>query len=184
MAATITLSNIQSYAQITTNVESRMIDFHIEAVRKLELDEKLGTALMAVIDNAFDNSGTLPETEAFFNNYVVPYWSLSTYLRFLATHGVNVTQFGVTIPNDPRGTFNQASEDQRANMLRQAESDKRIYDRKMTDYLESVGFVLDGVTFTEEDSLERSNKYVNPIRKKQRRPFGNRYNFNRFDEIL
>ena len=97
MAATITLSNIQSYAQITTNIEGRLIDFHIDAVRTLELDEKLGTALMAAIDNAVDNTGTLPETEAFFNTYVMPYWCLSSYLRFLGTHGINITQFGVTI---------------------------------------------------------------------------------------
>jgi hypothetical protein len=182
--ATITLTDIQSYAQITGNIETRLIDFQVGAVRELLIEPTLGSALLTAIDNAVANTGTLPETEAFFNTQVKPYWCLATYVRFMGIHGVTVTQFGVQVASDPRGTFNQASDQQRANILRQAEADARVYKQKMLDYLESVSYTLDGVTFQEQDSAERRNNYINPIRKKQLRAFGGRYGNDIFKEII
>lgn len=175
MAATITLADIQVYAQITTNVEGRLINPHIKAARDLNLEPSLGADLMTAIDLSVDDQAGFPETYNFFLTYVKPYWALSTYVRFLGVHGTNITQFGVTTTNDPRGTFTQASEQQRANMLRQAEDDRKVYKQRMVDYLERNDFTLDSVSYDEEDSLERTNTYVNPIRRKQRRPFGGRF---------
>lgn len=183
MAATITLSDIQSVAQITLNIEDRLIDFHIDAVRKLNLDAILGDALLDAIDDAFGDSVTYPETFAFFTDYVKPYWSLSAYVRFLGVHGANVTQFGITNANDPRGTFTQASDQQRANMLRQAENDRKVYKQKIVDRLEAVDYTFDGVQYQEQDSLDRVNRYVNPIKKKQKRAFEG-LRRNRFNELL
>lgn len=176
MAATITLAEIGVYAQIAPNVEGRLITPHITAARNLNLEPSLGADLMTAIDLSVDDQAGFPETYAFFENYVKAYWCLTSYVRFLGVHGTNITQFGVTTTNDPRGTFEQASEQQRANMLRQAEDDRKVYKQRMVDYLERNDFTLDNVNYDEEDSLERTNTYVNPIRKKQRRPFGGRFN--------
>ena len=183
MAATITLSDIQAFAQITINIDSRLIDYQITAARSLNIDALLGDTLMDAIDDAFSDSATYPETFAFFNDYVKPYWCLTAYSRFLGVHGTNITQFGVTNTNDPRGTFNQASDQQRANMLRQAEGDRKIYKQKLVDRLEAVSFTFDGVVYSEQDSLERSNDYVRAIRKKEKRSFEGR-RLNRFNEFL
>ena len=176
MAATITLAEIGVYAQIAPNVEGRIITPHIKAARDLNLEPSLGADLMTAIDLSIDDQAGFPETYSFFETYVKPYWCLTAYVRFLGVHGTNITQFGVTTPVDPRGTFNQATDQQRANMLRQAEDDRKVYKQRMVDYLERNDFTLDNVSYDEEDSLERNNTYVNPIRKKQRRPFGGRFN--------
>lgn len=174
MAATITLNDIQEVAQITLNVESRLISFQINAVRSLDLDPTIGTALMAAIDTAFSDSETYPETYAFFIDFVKPYWSLSAYVRFMAAHGVNVTQFGVTTSSDPRGTFSQASDQQRANILRQADSDKKVYKTKLVEEIKDRKFTFDGVTYAKKDELRRSNKLINPIKRRNQRVFDNR----------
>lgn len=176
MAATITLAEIGVYAQIAPNVEGRIITPHITAARNLNLEPSLGNDLMTAIDLSVDDQAGFPETYAFFEMYVKPYWCLTSYVRFLGVAGTNITQFGVTTAADPRNTFQQASDQQRANMLRQAEDDRKVYKQRMVDYLERNDFTLDNVSYVEEDSLERTNTYVNPIRRKQRRPFGSRFN--------
>lgn len=169
--ATITLSDIQNYAQIPTNIEGRMIDFQISLSRTMDLEPIVTKALMTAVDNGTE--GTTPELIDFYNSFIVPYWCLSAYYRFLSTHGTNITQFGVTVTNDPRNTFNQASEDRRAMILRQCQDDRKVFKQYMTDRLKEVNFTFDGVSFTESNTINRQENYINPIRKKEVRPFGN-----------
>lgn len=169
--ATITLSDIQSYAQIPTNIDGRMIDFHISLSRNLDLEPTVTKALMLAVDAG--TVETTPELIEFYNSFIVPYWSLSAYYRFLSTHGTNITQFGVTVTNDPRNTFNQANEDRRAMILRQCQDDRKVFKQYMTDRLKEVNFTFDGVTFGESNTINRRENYINPIRKKEVRPFGN-----------
>lgn len=174
--ATITLANIQQYAQIPTNIEGRLIDFQISKSRTLDVEPTVTKALMTAVDAAVASTGTKPELEAFYNNFIVPYWCHSAYHRFMSSHGTNVTQFGVTVTNDPRGTFNQASTEQRAIILREIYDDKKVYRQFMIDRLKEVNFTFDGVSFSESKTIDARVSYINPIRKKEVRPFGNSIN--------
>jgi hypothetical protein len=174
--ATITLTNIQAYAQITTNIEDRLIDPSISLSRTFELDSILTKALMTAVDVAVATPNSAPQLEAFYNEFIIPYWCLCAYHRFLATHGTNVTQFGVTVTRDPRGTFDQASEEQRANILRQVHSDRKVFKQYMTDRLKEMNFTFDGVSFIESKTIDRQSSYISAIRKRETRPFGGNYN--------
>jgi hypothetical protein len=177
--ATITLTNIQAYAQITTNIEDRLINPSISLSRTFDLDSVLTKALMTAVDTAIATPNSAPQLEAFYNEFIIPYWSLSAYHRFLATHGTNVTQFGVSVTRDPRGTFDQASEEQRAAILRQVHSDRKVFKQYMTDRLKEVNFTFDGVSFIESKTIDRQSGYITAIRKRPSRPNGGNY-FNRF----
>jgi len=168
--ATITLSDIQNYAQIPTNIEGRLIDFQISLSRTLDIEPIVTKGLMTAVDAG--SVGTTPELIDFYNSFIVPYWCLSAYYRFLSSHGTNITQFGVTVTNDPRNTFNQASEDRRSVILKQVTDDKKVFKQYMTDRLKEVNFTFDSVVFTESNTIDRQSNYMNPIKKKERRPFG------------
>ena len=170
--ATITLNDIQSYAQITLNVEARLIDHHISLSRTIDLEPIVTKALMVAVDVAVaEETITKPELVDFYNNYIVPYWCLSAYNRFLASHGTNVTQFGLTVTQDNRGTFVQADEERRAVIMRQSNDDRKVFKTYMTDYLKSVEFTFDDVVFDESDTIDNRTNYINPIRKNERRRF-------------
>lgn len=169
--ATITLSNIQTYAQITVNIEGRMIDPHILLSRKFDVEPITTKALMIAVDVAIETPASAPQLEAFYNNYIIPYWCLCAYRRFLTEHGTNITQFGVSVTRDPRGTFDQADEARRAQMLRQKAHDSDILKQYMTDYLKSVNFTFDGVTFLESTTINKKEQYINSIRKKAKNPY-------------
>ena len=176
--ATITLANIQSYAQIPTNIEGRLIDFQISLARTFDVEPIVTKTLMDAVDVAVASTGTKPELEAFYNNFIVPYWCLSSYYRFIATHGTNITQFGITQTRDPRGTFDQSNDQSRANVLTQTEADRKVFKQYLVDRLKEVNFTFDSVTFGESTTIDRKTNYINSIRKKESRPFGNPYNRN------
>lgn len=166
----ISKSDLSVYSQFTTNVEDRMINFHILNARKYDVQPYLTSGLMDAIIALADDSDN--ELSAFYNDYVKEVWSLAAYIRFLTEHGVNVTQFGLTKPNDPRGTFTQASEQERANILRQNKSDMDVAVNQMTDRLKAVNFTFDSVVYSESDSINHRNRMISAVRKKQTRPFG------------
>ena len=176
--ATITLANIQSYAQIPDNIEGRLIDFQINLASTFDVEPIVTKALMSAVDVAVASPGTKPEIEAFYNNFIVPYWCLSSYYRFIATHGTNVTQFGLVQTRDPRGTFEQSSDQSRANVLTQTEADRKVFKQYLVDRLKELNFTFDGVTYGESTTINRKTNYINSIRKKEVRPFGNSYNRN------
>jgi hypothetical protein len=138
-----------------------MIDFHIDNSRKLEVEPIVTVALMEAVDNAVDK----PELIAFYDIFIKPYWCLSAYYRFIATHGTNVTQFGVSVARDPKGTFNEATGDQRALILRQVHSDRTVYKNYMVEKLKQVNFTFDGVSFAESEVIDRSQTYVTTVKK-------------------
>ena len=175
--ATITLSDIQNYAQIPTNIDGRLIDFQISLSKTLDVEPVVTKELMTAVDSG--SEGTTPELIAFYNSFIVPYWCLSAYYRFVSTHGTNITQFGVTQTRDPRGTFDQSTGDARANILRQCEDDRKVFRQFMVDRLKEVDYAFDSVTFGTSKTINNVPMPINAIKKKERRPFGGSY-LNRF----
>lgn len=87
-----------------------------------------------------------PELRAFLNLKVKRFLVLASYKRFIAAHGMNVTQFGLTKTADPQGTFNQAEAQERAVILRQIDADANVALIRMT----SVAWIFDGVTYAKD----------------------------------
>ncbi len=169
--AKITLSDIQGYAQIPTNIDGRLIDFQIDLARKLDLEPSLTKPLMEAVDYAVSNPSEKPQTVAFYEGFIIPYWSFSAYYRFISVHGTNVTQFGVTQANDPRGTFNQIDGDARATLLRQVKSDKDVFRQYMIDRLKEISYTLDGTNYTKSKTIENNQSMISSIKRKETRPF-------------
>lgn len=181
--ATITLSDIQTYAQITLNIEGRMIDPHILLSRRFDVEPVVTKALMTAVDAAIATPESAPQLEAFYTDYVIPYWCLEAYRRFLTEHGTNVTQFGVTVARDPRGTFDQADDKRRAEILRQKAHDSDILKAYMTDRLNEVNYTFDGVVFLKSETIDKREGYINSVRKRPRNPYTNDF-YSPYDKWL
>jgi len=166
----LTKANLAVYSQFTTNITDRMIDPHILNARKYDVQPYLTadmvTAILALADDA-DN-----ELATFYNDYVKEVWALATYIRFMVEHGINVTQFGVTKPTDPRATYTQVGEVERANILRMKRADMAVAVSEMTDRLKKVLFTFDSVIYVESKTINSRVNIISPIKRKNKRPFG------------
>ena len=116
-------SDFHSYVNFPLNIEDKYINPHIEDAYKYEVKPKLDTLATDIYNH--DGSGK-PELEAFYDDYVLQWWILIAYRRFLQTHGRNVTQFGYTKTKDPQGTFDQLDGEERAVILKQLTSDAAV----------------------------------------------------------
>jgi len=172
----LTKTELATYSQFTTNITDRLIDPHILNARKYDVQPYLTadmmTAILALADDATNELAT------FYTDYVKEVWALSTYIRFMTEHGINITQFGVTKQSDPRGTFNQVGENERATILRMKRSDQCVAIALMTDRLKAVKFTFDSVVYIESKSIDSRVQMISPIKKKRTRPFGFRPNKN------
>lgn len=144
-------SDFPTYVQFSTNIEDRLLDFQIKAAYTKDLKIKFG-AVMEEIYNAdyqtVDDFVTAePELGAFYRDYILEHWILSAYKRFIAHHGLNVTQFGLTKQSDPDGTFTQSTGDERAIIMRQINHDISITETEVFRKLEDVNWTFDGDTY-------------------------------------
>jgi hypothetical protein len=111
------------------------------------------------------NGTNRPELEDFFNDFVLQWWILVAYRRFLQTHGRNVTQFGYTKTKDPSGTFDQLDGDERAVIFKQLTHDAAV----LYNYILQQEWVFDEVTYRKhgEDTCNpntQSGGYgINPL---------------------
>lgn len=118
-------SDFSSYVQFTENIEDRLINPHIEDAFKFDVKPKfdvLGTDIYSYDPSA----ATKPELKTFFEDYVLQWWVLLAYKRFIQTHGRNVTQFGYTKTRDPDGTFDQLDSHERSVILKQLDHDAGV----------------------------------------------------------
>lgn len=130
--------------KFSPNIADEQLGPFIYAAQEYELEPKLGADLYQdLVAYAETPTGDRPELAAFLSGPVRRYLVLASYRRFIASHGMNVTQFGLTKTADPQGTFNQAEASERAVIIRQIDSDCKVALLKMT----SVSFVFDGVSY-------------------------------------
>jgi hypothetical protein len=177
-------TDIAKYAQFTSKIENRLIEPHIRNARKYDVQPYLTRGLMDAIialANGADN-----ELSAFYEDYVEEVWALGAYMRFITEHGYNVTQFGLTKTNDPRGTFTQMESVERATILKARKADLEVAVKMMTDRLKDVNFTFDGTVYPESDSIERTQSTVSAVKRNLRkRPFGyDKNKYNRYDKFL
>lgn len=137
-----TKSDFPAFVNFSLNIEDRLINPHIEDAFKYDVRPKLET--LATDIYAYDATlGTKPELADFFNDFVLQWWILLAYRRFIQGHGRNVTQFGYTKTRDPQGTFDQLDGDERAVVLKQLTHDSSV----CFNYILQEDWTFDNVTY-------------------------------------
>lgn len=120
-----TKTDFPEFVNFSLNIEDRLINPHIEDAYKYDVRPKLDSLAVDIYD--YDTTTeTKPELEAFFENFILQWWVLLAYKRFIQNHGRNVTQYGYTKTKDPQGTFDQLDGEERAVILRQLASDAGV----------------------------------------------------------
>ena len=115
-----TKSDFPSFIPFSMNIPDNLVNPRIDDAFKFDIRPKLE----GLADDIKEYSGTdRPELAAFYKDYVLHWWILLAYKRFLELHGKNITQFGVTKTKDPGGTFDQLTGEERAVMIKQVQSD-------------------------------------------------------------
>jgi hypothetical protein len=129
------------------NIPEDQLQPFIYAAQEYDLEPRLGEDLYnVIITYAETPDGSRPQLDSFIKNEVRRYLVLTAYRRFIAAHGLNITQFGLTTTADPQGTFNQAAAAERAVILRQVDADANVALGKML----SKTFTFDGVSYAKD----------------------------------
>ena len=87
----------------------------------------------------------------FYYEYLLPLMAFGAYYRFIAYHGTNITQFGLTTPIDPQGTFQPTSSQDRAAMLGDINNKKNVWTLKISKKLNAVNYTFDAVKYPGDD---------------------------------
>lgn len=139
-----TAANLVKFSQ---NILDDQLHPYIYAAQDYDLQPKLGDELYTALKTiAATPDEAKPQLTAFLNEKVKRFLVLASYRRFIAAHGMNVTQFGLTKTADPQGTFNQAEAQERAVILRQIDADANVALIRMT----SVNWTFDGVAYPKD----------------------------------
>lgn len=171
--ADFTPANLVKFSQ---NIQDDQIDPYIHAAQEFDLQPRLDPTLYADILEVIEGAGDRPELTLFINQQVKRFIVLSAYYRFIAVHGINITQFGISSTRDPQGTFDQVSAQDRAIVLRQVTSDINTSLIKMV----SVNLNFDGIDYSKTD---KGDNQIQMIRAPKRSKF-NELNRNLYFDIL
>jgi len=168
-----TEANLVKFSQ---NIREDQIEPQIRAAQEYDLEPRLGAELLAALlaleplpvpsedpEAPEPEPDPTPELRAFLPK-VKRYLVLSAYQRFVAQHGLNITQFGMTKTNDPQGTMTALDPQERAIILKQTQSDRNVALAKMT----SGPWVFDGTDYSAAKT-EDSSKNNSSIRAPKRR---------------
>lgn len=180
--ADFTPANLVKFSQ---NIREDQIEPYIYAAQDYDLQPRLDPDLYLDILGTVSGELVRPELFAFINSKVKRFLVLTSYYRFMASHGINVTQFGVSSTRDPQGTFDQVSAQERAVVLKQVASDINIALIKMT----SETFEFDGITYGKTKKGANQNQMIRApkrdrIKSKQGGLIGNRGEFNYLNSVL
>ena len=157
-------TQFSAFVQWSNNIEDRIINFHIDDAFYYVIRGKLGYQpdrdkdLGLEISNYEPTSDDQTELFAFFNGYILRWWVLIAYKRFLENHGRNVTQFGYTTPKDPEGTFDPVDEIGRAVYLRRLQADINVAETDIFLELHKVQWTFDGFQYLHESFINKHQR--------------------------
>ena len=151
MATTLLISKADFMAanlvRFSPNIGADQLEPHVYAAQEYDLEPRLGADLYgAVLTYAANPDGSKPQLLAFTEGVLRRYLVLVSYKRFLASHGLNITQFGFTKTADPQGTFSQAEATERAVILRQIDADANVALGKLL----STPWTFDGIAYAKD----------------------------------
>jgi|SRR5687767_11251522 len=133
-------SDFPAFLPFSMNIPDNFVNPRIDDAFKFDIRPKLE----GLADDIKAYNGTdRPELRDFYDNYVLHWWVLLAYKRFLELHGKNVTQFGMTKTKDPGGTFDPLTAEERAVMIKQVQSDANT----LYTLILSVDWKFDGVQY-------------------------------------
>lgn len=161
--------------KFSANIAEDQLAPYVYAAQEYDLEPRLGTDLYGdLIAFAANPTANRPQLQAFLVKEVSRFLVLTAYKRFIAAHGLNVTQFGLTKTADPQGTFNQAEAQERAVILRQVDADANVALGKML----AKPWTFDGVSYGKEPNAGRPSASIRaPKRTALRNPYsGTTYN--------
>lgn len=165
----ITKADLPAYVQFSTNIEDRLVNFHTTNAQVYDLEVRLGAELyndLILLPTVPPAPDTRAQLRSFYENYVKRYLALNVYCRFMAEHGTNITQYGVTQLGDPGGTFTQATEERRAIFLKQYRSDMDVAMTRMFNRLKDVNYTFDSISYDKEKSEKKKSLPISSIRRK------------------
>lgn len=135
-------SDFPLFVNFSLNIEDRLINPHIEDAYKYDVKPKLDSLASDIYEYEYSLE-TKPELKAFFDNFILQWWILLAYKRFIQNHGRNVTQFGYTKTKDPQGTFEQLDPNERSVILKQLEHDYNV----CFNYILQETWTFDSITY-------------------------------------
>jgi len=143
--------------RFSPNIAPDQLEPHIYAAQEYDLEPRLGAELYSdIIAYTKDPDGSRPQLLAFTEGVLRRFLVLAAYKRFLASHGLNITQFGFTKTADPQGTFSQAEASERAVILRQIDADSNVALGKML----AAPFTFDGVSYTKDKKASMPSQTI------------------------
>lgn len=154
-------SDFPSFIPFNGNIEDSEINPRIDDAFKFDIRPKLE----ALADDIKAYNGTdRPQLKAFYENFLLHWWVLLAFKRFIELHGFNVTQFGLTKTKDPDGTFEQMSAQDRAVMLKQLQSDANTCFAMLSEELGNKKWKYDNVQYRKSSCSSPSTSYgINAI---------------------
>jgi hypothetical protein len=146
-----------NFVKFSQNIPEDQINPHIYVAQEYDLAPRIGVQLYEDLESLAETPDPAkPELASFLNGPVKRYLLLISYARFISSHGLNVTQFGLSKTTDPQGTFEQSSAAERAVLIRQASSDASIALAKLT----AVPFTFDGVSYAKADKGAKQSQSI------------------------
>lgn len=139
----------RNFVKFSQNIREDQIEPYIFAAQENDLRPRIGDDLTVALFASSESES--PEHFAFLNNFVKRFLVLASYYRFMASHGINVTQFGVSKTADPQNTFDQVAPQDRAIILRQTAADLNTALARMM----AQNFVFDGVDYGKSDKAKK-----------------------------
>lgn len=158
--ADFTPANLVKFSQ---NIKDDQIEPYINAAQDYDLQPRLDPELYQDILGVIEGASNRSELTAFINTKIKRFLVLTAYYRFIASHGINITQFGVSLTRDPQGTFDQVSAQDRAVVLRQVASDINVALIKLT----SEPFIFDEISYEKTDKGSNQNQMIRAPRRKR-----------------
>lgn len=155
--ALVQKSDFSTYLDFVSQIPDSKVDFHIKIVEEVQLKHILSSEMVEALESATEVD--TPELWEFLETHLTPFIVLKCASRIVKTHGVNLTQFGMNTPTDPRGTFQPVGKSSRTDLLDQVKGDLEMYTTDMYNALSSASWKFDGVQFTNPKSRPRSRKF-------------------------
>lgn len=157
--ALIAKSDFTTYVQFTSNIQDRLIDYHINRAEQMDFKPVVPDAFWTKINEGSPGPGT--ELTSFINTYIKPILVLSAYVRFLVEHGSNITQFGITHESHPDIT--QVTDKRRAEIRTQYQHDLNVYWTKFYNELEDNSYTFDSVVYDFDCVRKRKNPKITAV---------------------
>jgi hypothetical protein len=144
--------NFPGFVNLSPSVPDKLVNIQINDAYKFDIKPRLGSLAIDIYNYEANDK---PELREFYDDYILHWWVLLAYKRLVQVHGLNFTQFGITKTRDPQNTFDQASAQEKAVLLKQLQHDIDV----LFANLSGVKWVFDNTTYKNPNTNCGSTEY-------------------------